>query len=188
MSKLFYIIGASGAGKDTLMNYARTQINGSEPVIFAHRYITRSPFTGNENHIHLTVEEFKTRIEAGCFALYWESHGQFYGIGREIDTWLQKGFNIVLNGSRQYLPVAQQLYPDMCVILIDANPEIIGRRLANRGRESAAEIKKRIERTGEITTDLNNCIKILNDAEISDAGEALIAVISKKHELIENQG
>jgi ribose 1,5-bisphosphokinase len=178
MSNLFYIIGASGAGKDTLMNYARTNLNNAQPVIFAHRYITRPPFTGNENHVHLTTEEFKTRIDAGCFSLYWESHGMFYGIGCEINTWMEKGFNVIVNGSRQYLPVAQQLYPDMTVILIDASQEIIGQRLAGRGRESAAEIEKRIARTAEIKTDLKNCIKIQNDGEIEDAGSALINIIT----------
>jgi CheY-like chemotaxis protein len=30
---LFYIIGASGAGKDSLINYARNRINGSLPIL-----------------------------------------------------------------------------------------------------------------------------------------------------------
>jgi ribose 1,5-bisphosphokinase len=178
MSKLFYIIGASGAGKDTLMNYARTTVDSSARVIFAHRYITRPAFTGNENHVYLTPNEFKLRINNDCFALYWESHGQCYGIGCEINTWLQKGFNVIVNGSRQYLPVAQQLYQDMIVILIDASPEVISQRLAGRGREDAAEIEKRIARTAEIKADLQNCIKIQNDGVLDEAGNALVTIIS----------
>lgn len=178
MSKLFYIIGASGAGKDTLINYARTRINGLEPVIFAHRYITRPPFTGNENHISLSTEEFHSRIKANLFALHWESHGNFYGIGQEINNWMKNGFNVVVNGSRQYLPVAQQIYPDMKVILIAASPKIINQRLASRGREDVGEIEKRIARTAEISADLGNYIKIQNDHAIEDAGDELISIIS----------
>jgi ribose 1,5-bisphosphokinase len=177
MSKLFYVIGASGAGKDTLMNYARTKVNGREPVLFAHRYITREPGAGNENHVHLTVEEFKLRTEAGFFALYWDSHDKHYGIGCEIDNWLSKGFNVVVNGSRQYLPVARQLYPGLIVILICASPEVIGRRLDRRGRESAEEIAKRIKRTDEINCDLSNCIHILNDNSVESAGDELVNII-----------
>jgi ribose 1,5-bisphosphokinase len=177
MSKLFYVVGASGAGKDTLMNYARTSINGSEKIIFAHRYITRPPFTGNENHIFLSTEEFKLRIEHNLFALYWESHAQFYGIGIEINQWLKSGFTVVVNGSRQYLPIAQQIYPDMVIVLIDASPEIISERLADRGRETAEEIQKRIARTAEISADLKNCIKVVNDGAIIDAGEELVNII-----------
>ena len=178
MSKLFYVIGASGAGKDTLMNYVRTHINGSERVIFAHRYITRPPFTGNENHVHLSTEEFLLRMNAGLFAFNWESHHQHYGIGLEINMWMENGFNVVVNGSRQYLPVAQKLHPSMKVILIDAKSEIIADRLASRGRESAADIEKRMARTAEIDTDLENCIRIENNGAIEDAGNQLLNIIS----------
>ena len=111
MSTLFYVIGASGVGKDTLMNYARIAINGNAPVIFAHRYITRDTEAGNENHINISREEFALRKANQLFALDWESHGQCYGIGIEIDLWLQKGLNVVVNGSRQYLPIAKSRYP-----------------------------------------------------------------------------
>ena len=183
MSQLFYVVGASGAGKDTLINYARAKINGSEPVIFAHRYITRPPFTGNENHISLSVEEFQSRIAADLFALYWESHGNFYGICREIDNWMEKGFNVVVNGSRQYLPVAQQIYPGIKVVLITASPGTIYQRLFSRGREDANEIEKRIARTAEIGTEPDNCIGILNDGSIEDAGDKLVNIISVKQKL-----
>ena len=178
MSKLFYVIGPSGAGKDTLMNYARTKINGSTAVAFAHRYITREPGHNNENHVYLSPEEFKLRARAGCFALHWESHGKYYGIGAEIDSWLHNGINVVINGSRQYLPVAQQLYPAMTVILIEASPEVISQRLAGRGRESTEEIEKRIKRTEEINCDLTNCIKIQNDGNIEIAGDELVKLIT----------
>jgi ribose 1,5-bisphosphokinase len=181
MSKLFYIIGPSGAGKDTLINYARKMINGSENVIFAHRYITRPPYTGNENHICLSNEEFQHRVNANLFAMHWESHGNFYGIGREIDSWMESGFNVVVNGSRQYLPVARQICPDMDVILVIASEEIINQRLANRGREEAEEIKKRVARTSEISADLENCIKLQNESAIEDAGNELINIICLKH-------
>lgn len=183
MSRLFYVIGASGAGKDTLMNYARTKINGLQPVVFAHRYITRPPFTGNENHVSLSYEEFQSRLKAGLFALNWESHGNCYGIGHEINSWMENGLNVVVNGSREYLPVARQLYPDMKVILIDASPDIVNQRLANRGREDANEIEKRIARTAEISADLGNCIKIQNDGAVEDAGDELIGIISLTQKL-----
>ncbi len=61
MAQLFYIIGASGVGKDSLMNYARQRINGSLPIVFAHRYITRAAKEGNENHVYVSPEEFRSR-------------------------------------------------------------------------------------------------------------------------------
>jgi len=182
MSNLFYVIGASGAGKDTLMNYARQTINGTCAVIFAHRYITRLPDNGNENHIYLTPEEFRLRRDAGFFALHWESHGKYYGVGAELNNWLKEGFNVVVNGSREYLPMAREIYPEIVVVLIEASPETVALRLASRGRESADEIESRISRTQQINTDLGNCIKIQNNHTVESAGDRLIRVISTEKE------
>jgi ribose 1,5-bisphosphokinase len=46
VARLFYVIGASGAGKDTLLRYARVRVGGSGGVVFAHRYITRPAAAG----------------------------------------------------------------------------------------------------------------------------------------------
>jgi ribose 1,5-bisphosphokinase len=181
MGNLFYFIGASGAGKDSLMNYARSRINGSLPVIFAHRYITRHPGHSNENHIYISPEEFQLRRDGGLFAMDWESHGQYYGIGREIDGWMEKGFHVVVNGSRQYLQEAHRRYGHLKVILVEARPDTIRKRLENRGREGSPDIEKRISRSGEIGLGWENgasFLRIRNDGLLEDAGEELIRMIS----------
>ena len=40
-ARLIYLMGASGSGKDTLLRLLRAQLRADEPVIVAHRYITR---------------------------------------------------------------------------------------------------------------------------------------------------
>ena len=176
MAQLFYIIGASGVGKDSLMQYARQAINGSAPLVFAHRYITRPP-ESNENHIHLTPEEFISRRDGGLFALQWESHGLSYGIGREIDLWMGKGFHVVVNGSRAYLPEARKIYPQLVPVMIEADPEIIRQRLEGRGRETPGEIEKRLLRKPpEPTEDL---VTIRNDGTLREGGAALVALLTQ---------
>src|SRR5690349_12136372 len=69
---LVYVMGPSGAGKDTLLRYAREQL-ASEPVAFAHRYITRPATAGDENHVALSVPEFRARKQHGLFAMDWEA-------------------------------------------------------------------------------------------------------------------
>jgi ribose 1,5-bisphosphokinase len=175
MAQLIYIVGASGVGKDSLMHYARKQLNGSIPLLFAHRYITRPSTEGSENHVAVTVEEFHRRKDGGLFALDWESHGLYYGIGIEIETWRAKGFHVVVNGSRQYLPIAKQRYPGLIPIVIEADPAIIRQRLENRGRENGAEIENRIKRQPSIN--MEGLIRISNNGGLDESGEELIGVL-----------
>ena len=79
--RLFYVVGASGAGKDTLIAYARNALPVANAVVFAHRYITRPAHVGGENHIALSDAEFSVRETNGLFAMSWESNGLRYGIG-----------------------------------------------------------------------------------------------------------
>lgn len=175
MPQLIYIVGASGVGKDSLMHYARRQLNGSIPLVFAHRYITRPATQGSENHVALTVEEFRNRKARGLFVLDWESHGLYYGIGVEIDVWIQKGFHVVVNGSRQYLPVAKARYPGMIPIVIEADPEIIRHRLQSRGREQEEEIELRIKRQPSL--EVEGLIRISNNGLLDEGGEELTRVL-----------
>jgi len=71
-SKLIYVMGPSGAGKDSLLGFARERIGAQ--VMFAHRYITRAVGEG-ENHIALSHDEFTSRLSYGLFAMHWTSLG-----------------------------------------------------------------------------------------------------------------
>jgi ribose 1,5-bisphosphokinase len=175
MGSIFYIIGASGAGKDSLMNYARSAINGSRPVLFAHRYITRAAGTGNENHISVSPEEFRCMLAGNLFAMNWGSHGQQYAIGKEIDEYMKNGFSVVVNGSREYLETARARYKQLNAVMIEARPELIRQRLLSRGRESIADIEKRIARNLTLSQPPGPLIRISNDGSLAEAGERLVS-------------
>lgn len=177
MAQLIYIVGASGVGKDSLMHYSRRRLNGSLPLLFAHRYITRPITEGSENHVAVTVEEFQCRKDGGLFALDWESHGFYYGIGIEIEGWMARGFHVVVNGSRQYLPIARQRYPELIPIVIEADPGVIRERLENRGREQGEEIEKRIKRQPAL--DIEGLIRISNNGFLEEGGEELVDVLKR---------
>ena len=178
MSRLYYVIGASGVGKDSIMNYAKRKLNSSHPIIFAHRYITRLPDDSSENHIYLTPREFKQREKNDLFSLYWESHGNFYAIGKEINYWMYQGFTVVINGSREYLPEALKKYKQLRPILIETSSEILLKRLESRGREDLAEIEKRMSRNNTINLPDSNVIRIVNDGPLEKAGLEFISIIT----------
>jgi ribose 1,5-bisphosphokinase len=177
MGTLFYVVGASGAGKDSLLAYARAALGGGAPVFFAHRYITRPAEAGGENHVALSKAEFAQMQALDLFALSWESHGHCYGLGREIERWLDRGANVVMNGSRGFLPEAARRFPDLCVVLIEVSPAALRARLEARGRESAAEIEARLARAGEFDVAHPSLVRIRNDGPLAEAGEELVRVL-----------
>lgn len=144
-SGLFYVMGPSGSGKDSLLRALRERLQPADPVVVAHRYITRAA-DANEASVALTVDEFHRRLDHGCLALHWQSHGLHYGIGVEIEQWLARGLKVIVNGSREYLPQAAARYPKLCAVHVRVKPEVLAVRLRQRGRESEAAIAKRLAR------------------------------------------
>jgi ribose 1,5-bisphosphokinase len=183
MGTLFYVVGASGAGKDSLMAYARAGLGGSAPVFFAHRYITRPADAGGENHVALSHAEFAQRELLDLFALSWESHGLCYGLGREVELWLNLGANVVMNGSRGFLPEAARRFPGLCVVLIEVSPAVLRGRLVARGRESAVEIEARLARAGEFAVEHPCLVRIRNDGALAEAGDRLVAVLRESRQV-----
>jgi ribose 1,5-bisphosphokinase len=174
---LIYIVGASGSGKDSLMQYARGRLAGEGAVCFAHRYVTRRHDAGGENHIGLTEEEFSTRQAAGLFALSWESHGLFYGIGIEINQWAAKGITVIVNGSRAYLAEASRRYAGLLPVWIEVSPEALRERLLARGRESVEVVEARLRRHRTLYRGNLGGEVIRNDGPLAEAGEALVRLI-----------
>lgn len=177
-ARLYYVIGASGSGKDSLMAWARAQLAGHPGIVFAHRYITRPADAGGENHVALTEAEFDARLAGGLFALHWISHGLRYGIGNEVNLWLAKGLTVVLNGSREYLSGAAVIYPELIPVHIEVAPDILRQRLLARGRETSVQVEQRIERTDALALmDHPNSVRIRNDADLESAGRAFVQLL-----------
>lgn len=175
---LYYVVGPSGCGKDSVMEYARLHCSPGR-VAFAHRYITRPPDAGGENHVYLPPGEFQARLDAGFFALSWDSHGWRYAVGVEIDLWMQGGVNVVVNGSRAYLPEAVRRYPGMVPVCINVSTEILRERLKARGRENAEEIERRLERAAAFGVEHKRLVTIDNGGSLSEAGNELLRVIEQ---------
>ena len=176
--RLFYVIGPSGSGKDSLMRYGRERLAADPGVVFAHRYITRPVELHGENHVALTEDEFNARLIAGFFAMYWDSHGLRYGVGREINLWLAKGCNVVMNGSREYLPEARRRYPALTAVLVAVSPEVLAARLRARGRETEEQIAGRLTRARQFMHPGGHVETILNDGELREAGERFVQLLS----------
>ncbi|MFN0304898.1 MAG: phosphonate metabolism protein/1,5-bisphosphokinase (PRPP-forming) PhnN [Burkholderiales bacterium] len=176
--RLIYVAGPSGAGKDTLLQYARERIPAHAPVAFAHRYITRRTRSEQDNHVPLTPSEFVLRSRAGLFAMQWHANGYSYGIGLEINRWLSRGFQVIVNGSRGYVPEARRIYPDLRLVWVGASIGVLIERLSQRARETTAEIARRVERAIELEMPSHlPDLRLQNDNAPNEAGDQLLAFI-----------
>lgn len=178
--RLFYLMGASGAGKDSLLRGCREQgaLEGI-PLLVAHRYITREPDGKGENHVWLAPAEFEQRVALGAFAMHWSANGHRYGIGREVDQWLGQGSRVLVNGSRGYLETARARYGDTLVpVLVRVDPALLRQRLVGRGRESPQEVDARILRARELEQGLpGDCLKVDNNGAVEDAVAELLGLV-----------
>jgi ribose 1,5-bisphosphokinase len=174
-ARLVYVMGASGVGKDSVLSYARARLAGTD-ILFAHRYITREPFDGDENFIALSPKEFSARRERGLFAFAWAAHGYEYGIGREIEEWLRRGATVVVSGSRAHYREGR--IGDCVPVLITAPGELAAQRLAKRGREDSMARAQRLARGGEISVPGAEIID--NSGPLAIAGEALVTLLRRR--------
>lgn len=177
-SKLYYLVGPSGAGKDTLLrHFKKNQYADNQPIV-AHRYITRPVRENDENHVELSEFDFNRRKKSELFLFDWQSHGNQYAIGKEVKKWVKAGQNVIINGSRLYLNSAREIYPKMVPVWLSVSEEILRQRLLDRGRETSKEIENRIHRNRKLEKlKLNNCTYINNDQSIEDTIGQIIALI-----------
>jgi len=176
-ARLVYVMGPSGAGKDSVLRYARRHLDGRYPVVFAHRYITRPTGEDTENYIALSPGEFDLRRSRGLFAFDWEAHGWRYGIGAEIDLWRRTGLTVVIDGSRQHFLQHRAALSDALPVLITAPPDTLRQRLIARGREDAAAIDRRLERAKAYAPAAPDLVTIDNSGPLENAGAALVALL-----------
>ncbi len=177
--RLIYVVGPSGSGKDSVMDYARARLPADSNVVFAQRTITRPAAAGGEHHEAVTPEAFDSRLAQGDFAMHWKANGLAYGIGREILDWLEAGRTVVVSGSREHLQDAMAAFPALEVVHVSAPLETLKHRLAARGREDAAQVARRIERAARLGLPAGTqAFEISNDGELANAGESLLAFIT----------
>ncbi len=66
--QLVYVMGASGSGKDSLLQALRPRLRGG-PVAFVRRYITRPLSAKGERHIAVSPERFAAMAASGEFVM-----------------------------------------------------------------------------------------------------------------------
>ncbi|MDY7564274.1 phosphonate metabolism protein/1,5-bisphosphokinase (PRPP-forming) PhnN [Pseudomonas sp. RTC3] len=182
--RLIYLIGPSGSGKDSLLDAAREPL-ADQGCRIVRRVITRSAEAVGEAAQAVSIEQFMAMQDEGAFALSWQANGLHYGIPKEIDEWLEAGLDVLVNGSRAYLPQVHQRYPRLLALLLTVDQAVLRQRLQARGRESLPEIEARLARNADFAAALmaaeDKALWLLdNSGPIEQTLERLLQLIGKE--------
>ena len=179
--RLIYLMGPSGAGKDSVLQGLQQRLDESRQRI-ARRVITRSAEAAGEEAVAVSSQTFAALEAAGNFAMVWRANGLAYGIPGEIDTWLKQGYQVVVNGSREYLGEARGKYPTLVAVLLEVEPAILRARLLKRARESVDQIEARLARSAAFAEsdslrDDPGILRLDNSADLEATVKRLLDII-----------
>lgn len=170
--RLVYVIGPSGAGKDSVLQGLRQVWPAAAPAHWARRTITRPAESGGEEHEALADSNFEEQLKANAFAMHWKANGLSYGVRHSELQPLDFGHWVFVNGSRSWLPELLAIWPEATVVHIGAAPEVLARRLSARGRETAASVAARLARQVPLALP-GGTIRIDNNGPLEVAVNAL---------------
>ena len=179
---LVLLVGPSGSGKDSLLAYAREKLLDDPRILFVRRCITRKDGDPSEDHESMSVAEFQKAELQGRFVISWGAHGLYYGLPVALLDHMAAGGVAIANGSRKTIPILKEQFPQLRVINLTVEPAILALRLAQRGRESAEEIERRLARTVELSNDPlfgDETMHLDNSGPLDVAGDAFVAMIKR---------
>lgn len=162
----FFVVGPSGAGKDSLIEGARAHLGETGRYVFARRTITRPTGAPGEDHNGVTEDQFRSSVSAGEFLITWEAHGLSYGLSTDLLTALSNGRNVIANGSRKMIRELAGLVPRLVVVEVTASVDVLAARILARGRETALQARARVMRQVEpLPVDIET-LRVNNDGTV----------------------
>ena len=174
----FFIVGPSGAGKDSLIEGARAQLGEAGRYVFARRTITRPSGAPGEDHDGVTEAQFNTSVAAGDFLITWEAHGLSYGLSADLLSALSNGNHVIANGSRKMIRELAGLVPRLVVVEVTASIDVLAARILARGRENAMEARARVMRQVEpLPVDIET-LRVSNDGALDHGITAFVRALA----------
>ncbi|MDB5989160.1 MAG: phosphonate metabolism protein/1,5-bisphosphokinase (PRPP-forming) PhnN [Herbaspirillum sp.] len=175
----FFVVGPSGAGKDSLIDGARAALEASERFAFAQRVITRPAGAPGEDHLAMDAAQFAAAEAAGSFLITWQAHGLHYGLPGTLLSALKSGKHVIANGSRAMVCALAGRVPRLVVIEVTAPPEVLAARIKGRGRETEDEIKQRLTRQVDALPADIETLRVVNDSDLEQGIQRFIFTLEK---------
>ena len=180
--KLIILSAPSGSGKSTIINHI---FDKNLPLEFSISATSRPP-RGNEKngveYFFLSPDEFKEKINNGCFIEYEEVYpDRFYGtLKSEVEKKLTEGKNIISDVDVAGGLNLKKLYGENALLIFIQPPSIeeLQIRLEKRGTDSPEIIADRISKAAyELSLASEYDAVVIND-RLEDAENEIINIIN----------
>jgi guanylate kinase len=163
----------SGAGKTTI---ARRLVDGWDDFAFSVSVTTRRRRPGERHgHDYFFVDEaeFRRMREEGELLEWAEVHGSLYGTHRsEIVAARAQGHRVVLDidvqGARQ---IRERLPVALTIFVLPPSARVLADRLASRGTETRAELKRRLTNARNELLEARNFDHVIVNDDLDQAVE-----------------
>lgn len=172
---VYFVVGASGSGKDTLIGKGRAE---RPDLHFVQRAITRPVSEGDRTHTPLTATEFSDRKRANALVLTWDAHGHRYGVPDDVLDRVAAGESVVINGSRAAVHEARMAFDTLRIIHVTARLDVLSRRLRERGREDEAEIDRRMARANRNAPRGSDVVTVDNSGPLEEGFARFLAALA----------
>lgn len=165
-----FVCGASGSGKDSVIEAARQTLGEQPDIVFARRLVSRPTHPGSD-HDPVSEGQLLALWRTGSLSWHWQAHGYHYGIAGRYADEVAQGRRVVVNGSREHVATLQAS-AGLRVVQIEADAQTLVKRLVQRGREDADAVASRLERNSRLGA-LPAHLSIDNTGDLADAGRRL---------------
>ncbi len=188
---LFIVSGPSGAGKTTLIQRVRTELQPLRiELYFSVSHTTRKPRAGEipgYSYHFVSDEEFQGMIGRGEFLEHAHVHAHWYGTSKgEVSSRLLAGQDVILDidyqGAKQIADEPELKARSLSVFIFPPTLDVLEQRLRSRGLNSEEEIDLRLRKAiAEIDEGKGFYDYIIINDHLDVATECLkAAIIAKK--------
>ena len=105
---LFLLVASSESRGRRMLSGCQRALQPMDRALVAHRYTTR--LQPEIYEVALSEQEFAAREDFGCFLLDWTHRDIRFGLGVEVDRWLDGGLNVLALGHSSMLESARLRY------------------------------------------------------------------------------
>jgi len=179
MSIVYIVSAPSGSGKSTLANELLKVVGRLD---FSISYTTRPPRGSEQNgkeYFFVTKEEFQAMIAADEFLEYANVFGNYYGTaGRFLRQAEASGNDLLLDIDVQGAAQIKQKLPEaVSIFILPPGREQLEWRLRNRGLDSEAVIRRRLDTARREIENYSKYAYILVNDRIEQATDELKAIV-----------